>query len=567
MYIDNQQEAEENGCVGISVREAMQWGGLARCKVVAGEAGLDRIIDSVTIMEVPDVIRWLNGNVLLLTSLYPIKEDEKAIRSLVPQLVEAGNSALAVKTQAYVDQIPEWIIQSGNRWSFPIIEIPNDIAYLDIMTPLMPYLLHRPDPAQSRMEDFFQWLKELALGGKGIPDLTNAMEQMTGNPVTVGSELVSIVCNKGMDIASLTRRERHELIAAKRPIRMQRLLNNKPTPCIVAPLLWNEEVWGDITCWQTTREFIEQDYQILDRAMTLIALEFHKLITKSDLEQSLKNHFLTDLLLSRRLDKAEALDKGSRFGWDLSRSYQVVCIRTESSQHTPNKYALERSESRRRLMYKLNSFFRLTGPTVIVTEVKEFIVILLPREMEEDGITLPYPKDPLKDSLVRQMEAIREQLAPVVEETDRIHAGIGRFYGGLDGIHKGYEEAVKAISLGTTLSNRKAVHFEDLGIYRLLHSVSNQEELKSLHSETVGRLDAYDSVHESELTATLKQYFECNGSISVTAKKQYVHVNTIKYRLQKIEQLTGCSVHDSGQQLLLHMGLKMDDILKRESNY
>ncbi len=544
----------------------MQFGGLASCKVVAGDRGLDNQIESITVMEVPDVVRWLNGNVLLLSSLYPIKDDEEAIRSLVPQLAAAGNSALAIKTQTYVDKIPVTIIDAGNRLNFPIIEIPSDMAYLEIMTPLMEPILKRVDTGKSRLEDFYQWIKELALGGKGIPALTEAIEQMTGNLITVGSELSSLELFQGMDVIPLTRAQHSDLKAAKRPIRMQRVLNHKQTSCIVAPLLLNEEVWGDITCWQTTREFMEQDFQVLDRAMMLIALEFLKAITKHDLEQALKDHFLTDILLSRRLDITEVIEKAKMFGWDFSQSYQVVCIRIDEKNYREEAQAPDEeknSERNRRILYKLNSIFRFDSQQAIVTLVNDLIVILFSREIKSGMPLLPYMKDPLKDNILHRMDHVRDDLIAAYDDA-LISIGIGRFYVGLDGMHRGYEEATKAIQYGKPWGQNGAVHFEDLGIYRVLHAVQDHTELKSLQAETIGKLAAYDSIHESELLFTLKQYFENNGSVSETAKKLFVHVNTIKYRLQKIEQITACSVHNAEQQLLLHIGLKIHGMLEVE---
>ncbi len=93
-----------------------------------GENGLDRVIDHVTVMGVPDVIQWLKGNDLLLTSLYPIKENQKAIQSLVVQLNDVNSSALAIKTQRYVSEIPPSIIEAGNRCRLPIIDIRNELS-------------------------------------------------------------------------------------------------------------------------------------------------------------------------------------------------------------------------------------------------------------------------------------------------------------------------------------------------------------------------------------------------------------------------------------------------------
>ncbi|WP_028552707.1 PucR family transcriptional regulator [Paenibacillus sp. UNC451MF] len=540
--------------MGVTVSEALQFGGLASCKVVAGESGLVRTIESITVMEVPDVIQWLNGKVLLLTSLYSIKDDEEAIRMLVPQLAAAGSTALAIKTQTYMSEIPLTIIEAGNRLGFPIIEIPSETAYLDIMTPLMTLILKRSDTGSEQLEAFFQWIKELALGGKGIAALIEAVEQMTGNLITVGSEISAFEWFKGMSVTPLSRVQHNELKVAKRPIRMMRMLNDTWTPCIISPLLLNDELWGDVTCWQTSREFREQDFQVMDRTMMLIAMEFLKEKTKLDLEQTYKNHFLTELLLSKRLDLSEVLEKGKMFGWDFSKSYQVVCF------HIPTEEGA--SERKGRLLLKLNSLFCFDTSDAIVTYVKELVVVLLPRT-DVNNFEFPYATDPDKEAIRNKMDKIRHELSKEVDD-DLIQVGIGRFYKGLEGIHKGYSEAVKALKLGTPWTNLSSVHFEDLGVYRVLNSVQDQAELAAFHSETIGKLKTYDTVHEAELLTTLKHFFENDASTTDTAKNLFVHINTIKYRLNKIEQVTGYSVHNAEQRLLLHLGLKIHFMLEAE---
>lgn len=195
--------------MGVSVKDAMQIGGLVKCKVVAGEKGLHKTIDYITVMEVPDVIRWLKGNDLLLTSLYPIKDDEEAIGQLVQQLHAVGSSALAIKTERYVKQIPAAIIEAGNRLDFPIIEIDDEVSYLDIMTPLMERSLNQPDLGKEQLEKSFQWITELAMGGKGIPALVEAVQQMTENIITVGSEMPNLEgISSGSHVAPLTRSQK-----------------------------------------------------------------------------------------------------------------------------------------------------------------------------------------------------------------------------------------------------------------------------------------------------------------------------------------------------------------------
>lgn len=156
---------------------------------MAGEKGLSRIIEYVTVMEVPDVIKWLKGNDLLLTSLYPIKDDPQAIANLVRNLHQIGSSALAIKTHQFFDEIPSVILEEGDRYHFPIIRISPDISYIDIMTPLVERILEEKGLSYQETDELLNVITELALEGRGINEITQALSNFFKNPVTVESEL------------------------------------------------------------------------------------------------------------------------------------------------------------------------------------------------------------------------------------------------------------------------------------------------------------------------------------------------------------------------------------------
>jgi len=551
----------------VTVREAMRIGGLVKCKVVAGEAGLDRCIDHITVMEVPDVIQWLKGNDFLLTSLYPIKDDPDAIQNLVQQLNAVGSSALAIKTHRYVKEIPKEIIEAGNRLRLPIIEIHKDVSYLDIMTPLMEIMLHKTDSGQEKLEGFFQWMTELALGGKGIPALIDALQQVAENYITIESETSLLEFGGNKPISPLSRMQKNELKAAKRSIRMERPIDHGMTPCIITPLLLNDELYGYVTCWQTKREFLQQDFNMLDRCVPLIALEFLKVITKMEVEQTYKDDFLSEILTGNVKDPGEIVEKGKMFGWDLNQRYQVLAIAFQQAS-PPNDERKQdtvwQQEWRRRQLRKVGDMFRFHDEPVLVTARKELIIVLYPRKDTVSSRELPYRHDPQKEPMLLLAESIRAKLSEEVGDLDCI-VGIGRFYPDLNGIHRGYSEAVQAIRLGKPISGESGVvHYEDLGLFRLLGQHQDRSELKQLCSETVGKLADYDGSSNANLVATLTEYFSNNCALAETADKMFVHVNTMKYRLQKIEQLTGCSVHNAEHRLLLHVGLKIYQLLQAD---
>jgi DNA-binding PucR family transcriptional regulator len=73
---------------------------------------------------------------------------------------------------------------------------------------------------------------------------------------------------------------------------------------------------------------------------------------------------------------------------------------------------------------------------------------------------------------------------------------------------------------------------------RLLASVPTSV-LRSFTERLLGPLAEYDACHNAELLPTLRSFLACDGSWSACASRMYVHVNTVRYRIGRIEALTG----------------------------
>ena len=92
----------------LTLREALTLAEpLRKARVVAGESGLDNVIRSVNVMEVPDIVDWVHPGELLVSTLYPLRDDKAAVDTLIPQLAEKGLAGLAVTPESYIDELPE----------------------------------------------------------------------------------------------------------------------------------------------------------------------------------------------------------------------------------------------------------------------------------------------------------------------------------------------------------------------------------------------------------------------------------------------------------------------------
>src|SRR5688572_7276012 len=85
-----------HSALGLRVREVLGASTLAGARVLAGAAGLDRIVRRLNVMEVPDILPWVKPHELLLTTGYPLRHNPEALVDLVGELDSRGLAALAI---------------------------------------------------------------------------------------------------------------------------------------------------------------------------------------------------------------------------------------------------------------------------------------------------------------------------------------------------------------------------------------------------------------------------------------------------------------------------------------
>ena len=105
--------------------------------------------------------------------------------------------------------------------------------------------------------------------------------------------------------------------------------------------------------------------------------------------------------------------------------------------------------------------------------------------------------------------------------------------------------------------------FEDTGAYRLLLPAMSEDpaELERFYSDTVAPLIAYDEQYGTELLKTLETFLDNDGSMAATCKRLFTHRHTIRYRLERMRELSGLDVNSTDGRERLSLGLKAMRVL------
>ncbi|MGB4170440.1 MAG: PucR family transcriptional regulator ligand-binding domain-containing protein, partial [bacterium] len=183
----------------LNVQQALSIPPLTRSRVVAGAGGLHRIIKNITIMEVPDIVQWLKGSDFVLTSFFCIKDDPDAQARLVQDMARFGCAALAIKTDRYVKTLPPEMIAAADSLSFPLLEIPREVSYIDIINPLMEGLLDHAAGVLRQADIAFRWLQQVLLSNQGLEAALATLQRMIKYDLTLECPELGLILTTSED--------------------------------------------------------------------------------------------------------------------------------------------------------------------------------------------------------------------------------------------------------------------------------------------------------------------------------------------------------------------------------
>jgi sugar diacid utilization regulator len=129
-------------------------------------------------------------------------------------------------------------------------------------------------------------------------------------------------------------------------------------------------------------------------------------------------------------------------------------------------------------------------------------------------------------------------------------------------LYRAANEALLAVNVAEAEGNRELA-FEDTGSYRLLLPAMSEDpaELERFYSETVAPLAAYDDQYETELVNTIEAYLDNDGNVTPTAEQLFTHRHTIRYRMERVKELSGHDITSTEGREKLGLGLKAMRVL------
>ena len=548
--------------MGITVREALQIGELKKAKVIAGEKGLDRIVNYVITMDVPDAARWIRGNELLLTAAYVFMNNPDMEKTFVYDLVERNCSALAIKLGRFIDRIPPQIIEPANEKNFPIIELPVYVAWHDIVNPIMLEILNKEAGIIKRSFEIHDELMKVALQGGDLAAVAGTLSYLLNCNVFIEDESFNLLsfsnCRGTCDALSLEiindgrvpldvveelekKGVYSRIKVFKKPIRVHIKSRKNCYARVIAPIIIKGEICGYITLIENDSRLGDFDLIAAEQAATIAALEIMKKQAVKQAEGKAKREFLESILEGDVRDASLIKNRLKYYGVNLKGDIAVIVF------HMDYESALKsEQEDFKSIKSEIESL-----PHVALRMGEDIIIVC---GFSEPGTMAKYDR----------INILCKNILNGLGCTKEVRVGISDFHDDVTGISEGYIEAKKSLEMADMLKNSigSLVFYKDIWIYDLILNCKENESLKKFCDKRLFKLIEYDSKNKEEhLLKTLRVYLDYAGKHNLAAEKLYIHRNTLNYRLSKIKEILDCDLSDPATRLRLEIGLKILNLL------
>jgi sugar diacid utilization regulator/GAF domain-containing protein len=324
---------------------------------------------------------------------------------------------------------------------------------------------------------------------------------------------------------------------------------------IVAPASSGKEVLGYVHVLEVDRLFDEHDVRLADRASVVLALRMLSARVAAEVEQRLRGDLLDDLLSDNSKTVEAAIRRSVHLGFDLDGSQVVfvVEIRDRPASATPDvaekNMAMEKRET---LLRQVKKAVERAGKQTLVGLVADHAVCL---------ISCPEDEDDFRNFVSSLSRSLRDVLSTNVPARI-VTIGLGSAARSVSQIKRSYAEALVCVRMRRDNNPELALlAHDDMGVLTLFRDVEQLQHLQRFVDKHLGAIMSHDNAHRASLLPTLECYLDCACNKAAAAKNLHVHLNTLKYRLERIGEMTGLDLGDPDIRFSFQLALKARHLL------
>ncbi|MCX5527348.1 PucR family transcriptional regulator ligand-binding domain-containing protein [Streptomyces bobili] len=545
-------------------------------RLLGGQEELDRTVRGVMTTDLRDPSRYLSGGELVLTGL-AWRRDAADSEPFVRLLVQAGVAALAAG-EAELGDVPDDLVVACARHRLPLFAVNESVAFATITEHVVRQVSGERAGDLAAVVDRHRRMMTSGPAGGG-PDVVldllgsdldlrawvlSPAGRLVAGPKTAGPVLAADVCAKlaAEQLAAVRtgRRGPHRVILGGAtyslfPIRS----SGRAAQAVHAARDVRETVLSDwlLAVEADAGDWAEERLDLLQGVTQLISVERDR----RDAARTVRRRLAQEILELVQTGAAPA-EIAARLrvaapvllpGLGAAPHWQVVVARVEWDGGE-----IEGGPVAQSLLEEILVDPRATGPEpsdrIAVAHTGEEAIALVPLpavSSEHDGSEAGVLADAL-------LASVREPLAAGLDGDGRVTLGVSAAVHSAEGLRGALEEARHARRVAAARPGRVcAAGHQELASHVLLLPFVPDDVRRAFTARLLDPLREYDRRHRAELIPTLEAFLDCDGSWTRCASRLHLHVNTLRYRVGRIEQLTGRDLSRLEDKLDFFLALRM----------
>jgi sugar diacid utilization regulator len=442
--------------------------------------------------------------------------------------------------------VPSIVLPPDARWGAVIAGLAAAVAGGRAVT----------DAARARVA-----LRRPLLEGRGYPGLAETGSEILGAPVAILDEYLDVLGVAGLDAdqerfldEAIVRARGHGPASIIGPFveermpGMHRELVNAPSGVIGVLVVWSPGPLGSVELGVVAELGVSS---MLERAREEV---------RTETESRLRGDLIEELMAGEVVSRESLVRRARHLGADLSGG-AVALIGKLQDPHTEGRVITD-PRLVRRFLQQARAAMDLHWPRSLVDWNEGRLLALLPPAPSGTG-------DPSRDEIEAQAFTLGKRLLGATRETVpglALTLALSRYTPEPERLGVALDEARLALSIGERLGRvGEVVTFEETGTYKLLFQIfaDRPEELIAFYDQTISPLVRYDEQYQTELVGTLATYLGHDCNLAATASTLYTHRHTVRYRLDRIAELSGLDIAKTDDREKLSLGLKAMRLLGR----
>lgn len=531
----------------LNIKDLLKMNCLHGAILLAGKNELSNEINGVNVLEATDITNWGRSGEVIITSFFALQNlNDHELDAFFEKLHTLGISAVIIKIDRLVRQIPTIIIELCDKHSIPLIQINKDVKYESIILEILGPIINKNVNLLNKYYEVHSELTSLALKMPSMEKILCEFKGMIQRDVSLINSTKGTEISTNPELCDVTVIGTSEVSTKKYMhfnYERKEVIYNRTNPKITGkqlrvriPNLGYSDY--ELVIHELLNQISSEDFMVIENGVKFLQMELlRNYVISQNLFQQ-KNNIISDLLNGRLYETKDIDEVLDSLNLNRHKNYQITLINLYQRDENKTLDTNLMSQTLREIRIKFKACFK----DIVFREKLDRVVFILNFNDKQPGLTV--------ESIEKIMNGLSENnlfkdFYYYVSISSKVEKS---------GIPQANQEVLDTQKVLRSFHNtNKILPYEELGIYKLFLDQNSLDNIKTfIPPRIVNFRNDYPLLFE-----TLKTFLNTNQSYNLTSEKLFLHPKTVRYRIEKIKNVLGIDFANAEELLQFQIAARL----------